>query len=74
VNCLRLNFPPFFCPQNRSVLFVGRASTFYHLPPRQIFIAFCLLVDGKSGVNSEKIHSFKVQVHKRKGHLKLLCS
>jgi len=28
VKCSHLNLPPFFCPQNRSALFVGHASTF----------------------------------------------
>jgi len=59
VKCSHLKFISFLCPQNWSGLFVGRTSSFIICHPTS-FSLFCLFAS--------------VQVHERKGQLKLPCS
>ena len=71
VKCSHLNLPPFLCPQNCSALFVGRAiSLSFSAPPN--FYCGLPICELKS-VEKTQIQS-PMQVHTRKGHLKLHCS
>ena len=74
VKCSHLNVPPLPCSQNCSALFVGLASSLFLLfaAPPNFYCDFPIckrkLVDRKTTTPKS------MQVHKRKGHLKLLCS
>jgi len=61
----------FFIPLSTKLFRVicRSCNYFYHLPSHQ-YLLFCLF----ASVSRWKNHCFKVQVHERKGHLKLPCS
>ena len=71
VKCSHLNLPPFFCPQDCSALFVSPASTFIIFRPIKLLLWFAYL---RAKIDRKTTTSKSMQIHKRKGHLKLLCS
>jgi len=65
VKCSHLNLPPVLSPQNCSLLFVGRATTFIICRPAKLSLHFAYL---RAWIGRK----IATQVHKRKGgHLKL---
>jgi len=71
VKCPHLNLLPFFCPQDCLALFVSPASTFTIFRLIKLLLWFAYLRAKRSRKTTT---SKSTKIHKREGHLKLLCS